>query len=90
MPTLRLFGGRLMPFSESNTTTSSMMIRPELGSSRPARQRMVLVLPQPDWPRRTRASPSPMSRLRFSMATKSPYLSCKFWMLIFMTRPCEC
>ena len=40
------------------TQRSPIQISPALGSSRPATMRMVVVLPQPDGPSRTRNSPS--------------------------------
>lgn len=72
MPTLRLFGATLMPRSLSKTTVSPMTIRPPVGVSRPATQRMVEVLPQPDLPSRTSDSPFSMSMLRLSTAVASP------------------
>ena len=48
----RLFGGRLMPFSESKTGVPSMRMRPLVGVSSPAIMRRVVVLPQPEGPSR--------------------------------------
>src|SRR5260370_26559680 len=54
------------------------MIRPEVGSSRPAIIRRVVVLPQPDGPRRQKNSPLATVKLESSTATKSPKALCRF------------
>ena len=51
------------------TTSSPIVIVPEVSSSRPAMQRSVVVLPQPDGPSMTNSSPSPISRSSSSTAT---------------------
>src|SRR6186997_303441 len=48
-------------------------MRPAVGSTRPATIRSVVVLPQPDGPRRVRSSPSAMSRDTSSTAVVVPY-----------------
>src|SRR6266496_1454704 len=49
-----------------------MRTSPSLGRSRPAIRRSSVVLPQPDGPRRTRYSPSPVTRSMPLTATVSP------------------
>ena len=66
MPMFRLSGDRLTRRSASNTVVGPKVIWPALGVSRPARQRNVVVLPQPLGPRRTRNSPSSISRAKSS------------------------
>ena len=51
MFTLRLFGGSLA------TSTPSSMMRPEVGSSKPATSRSVVVFPHPEGPRSEKNSP---------------------------------
>src|SRR6266508_3794521 len=68
MPMLRLSGGRLSLDVESNTLRPPNELHPELGVSKPARHRSVVVLPQPLGPRRTTNSPSSISRSRSSIA----------------------
>jgi hypothetical protein len=48
MPMPRSAGGTKIPFSVSHTVSSAMTILPASGRSSPARQRSVVVLPQPD------------------------------------------
>ena len=50
MPMPRSLGGTKMPLSVSHTVSSAMTMRPASGRSSPARQRSVVVLPQPDGP----------------------------------------
>src|ERR1043165_3400194 len=64
MPRLR--GGR------SFTTRLPMTISPEVGCSRPAIMRSIVVLPQPEGPRKTTNSPSRISRSMPSTAATSP------------------
>src|SRR6478735_7991610 len=47
-------------------------MRPEVGSSRPAIMRKVVVLPQPDGPSRQKKAPSGMVKLDSLTATNSP------------------
>src|SRR6476661_7998580 len=47
-------------------------MRPEVGASKPPIIRSVVVLPQPDGPRRLKNSPSTTSRSMWSTATASP------------------
>jgi hypothetical protein len=47
-------------------------MRPEVGNSRPAIIRRVVVLPQPDSPIRQKNSPSSIVKLEFCTATKCP------------------
>src|SRR5512141_1511677 len=58
----------------SLTTTPPIRISPEVGSSRPAIMRSRVVLPEPEGPRRTRNSPSRLSRLTFLTAAACPAL----------------
>jgi hypothetical protein len=44
------------------TITPPIQISPDVGSSRPAIMRSRVVFPEPDGPRRTRNSPSRLSR----------------------------
>ena len=62
MPMLRLSGERLIRAARSKTVSPPNEIVPAVGSSRPARQRSVVVLPQPLGPSSTRNSPSWTSR----------------------------
>ena len=50
MPMLRRCSGTEMPRSLSNSGRPSTVMRPVSGVSRPAMQRKVVVLPQPDGP----------------------------------------
>src|ERR1051325_9583416 len=52
------------------TSRLPIQISPSVISSRPAIMRMVVVLPQPDGPSKTRNSWSAMSRLKLSTPTK--------------------
>src|SRR6266571_3664706 len=54
------------------TSRSPKRTVPPLGVSRPATQRSVVVLPQPDGPRRETNSPSATSRSTWYTATTSP------------------
>src|SRR5262245_49969243 len=58
----------------SLTTTPPIRISPEVGSSRPAIIRSSVVLPEPEGPRRTRNSPSRLSRFTFLTAAACPAL----------------
>src|SRR5690349_2553726 len=50
----------------------AMRISPEVGGSKPAIIRSVVVLPEPEAPSRVRNSPAAMSSVRSSTAAKSP------------------
>src|SRR6266542_925796 len=68
MPMLRLFGGRFAFARRSSTVWPPSEIRPSSGVSNPARQRRVVVLPQPLGPSRTTNSPEAISSDRSSTA----------------------
>src|ERR1700694_3874546 len=68
MPTSRSRGGTRMPRSGEDTTLPAMLISPDVGCSRPATQRKVVVLPQPEGPSRTTISPAGTAKLSPSMA----------------------
>src|SRR5919112_2227480 len=53
-------------------SVSPISTRPAVGSSRPAAIRRLVVLPQPDGPRRAKNEPCGTVRSRSSTATKSP------------------
>src|SRR5690349_19576965 len=61
-----------------------MVIRPPLGCSRPAMQRIVLVLPQPDWPSRTSDSPSAICRSSSFTTVLPLYCRLRFSRVIFI------
>ena len=63
MPMLRWFGGRLV------MSLPSIVIEPEVGCSKPAIMRSVVVLPQPLGPRNDTNSPLSTSRSKPSTAT---------------------
>src|SRR4249920_2104163 len=54
------------------TSSPPRMILPEVGSSRPAIMRSVVVLPQPDGPSMTKNSPSATVKFESRTATNSP------------------
>src|SRR6184192_1424343 len=68
MPMSRSRGGTSMPRAGDDTRCPAMLISPEVGCSRPATQRKVVVLPQPEGPRRTTISPAGTAKLTPSMA----------------------
>src|ERR1700676_1645726 len=68
MPRSRSRGGTRMPRSGEDTTRPAMLISPDVGCSRPATQRKVVVLPQPEGPSRTTISPAGTAKLTPSMA----------------------
>src|SRR5213593_2379977 len=68
MPRLRSRGGTRMPRAGDDTRRPAMLISPELGCSRPATQRKVVVLPQPEGPSRTTISPAGTAKLTPSIA----------------------
>src|SRR6516165_2761852 len=72
---LRSRGGNMMPCAGDDTTRPDMLMVPAVGSSRPATQRKVVVLPQPDGPSRTTISPAGTAKLTPSMAGR-PTANC--------------
>src|SRR5713226_10642742 len=60
---------------KSLTRRPPMRISPEVGSSRPAIIRSRVVLPEPEGPRRTRNSPSRLSRSTLATAPTFPRLN---------------
>src|ERR1700746_3033512 len=75
MPRSRERGGTRMPRAGDDTTLPPMAISPPVGCSRPATQRSVVVLPQPDGPSRTTISPAGTAKLTPSMAGR-PTANC--------------
>src|SRR6266851_3726634 len=59
----------------SLTTLPPMRISPEVGVSRPAIMRKRVVLPEPEGPRKTRNSPSRVSRFTLLTAPSCPSLN---------------
>src|SRR5262249_10380116 len=72
MPRSRERGGPMMPRSGDDTTLPPIAISPPVGCSRPATQRKVVVLPQPEGPSRTTISPAGTSKLTPSTAALAP------------------
>src|SRR5829696_7535885 len=72
IPMLRRRGGTRMPCSGADTVTPPIKISPEVGSSSPAMQRSVVVLPQPDGPSRTTISPAATRKPTSSTAGRPP------------------
>ena len=72
MPMSRSRGLTIRPRSGSDTTRPPIEMRPPVGCSRPATQRKVVVLPQPDGPSSTRNSPSSTESDTSRTAWKSP------------------
>src|ERR1700732_2713584 len=68
MPSSRKRGGTRIPRSGDDTTLPAMLISPDVGCSRPATQRKVVVLPQPEGPSRTTISPAGTAKLTPSIA----------------------
>src|ERR1700704_2424592 len=68
MPMLRRRDGTLTPRSGAETTSGPIEIVPAVGCSRPAMQRSVVVLPQPEGPSSTTISPAAMRKLTSSTA----------------------
>ena len=68
MPMSRSRGLTSTPRSGSETTRSPIEMRPPVGCSRPATQRKVVVLPQPEGPSSTTISPAGTSKLTPSTA----------------------
>src|ERR1700733_3990249 len=75
MPRSRKRGGSRMPRAGDDTTFPPMLISPEVGCSRPATQRKVVVLPQPDGPSSTTISPAGTAKLTPSTAGR-PIANC--------------
>src|SRR4051812_27154919 len=68
MPRSRCRGATAMPRAGSDTTRPAMLIAPSVGCSRPATQRSVVVLPQPEGPSSTTISPAATVKLTSSTA----------------------
>src|ERR1041384_5116161 len=68
MPRSRRRGGTRTPRSGDETTLPAMLISPDVGCSKPATQRKVVVLPQPEGPSRTTISPAGTWKLTRSTA----------------------
>src|SRR3954453_1567703 len=75
MPSSRERGGTRIPRSGEDTTRPAMVVSPDVGCSRPATQRKVVVLPQPDGPSRTTISPDGTEKLTPSTAGR-PIANC--------------
>src|SRR3984885_5337555 len=75
MPRSRKRGGSRMPRAGDDTTFPPMLISPEVGCSRPATQRNVVVLPQPEGPSSTTISPAGTAKLTPSTAGR-PIANC--------------
>src|ERR1700726_451568 len=75
MPSSRERGGTRMPRAGDDTTLPPMLISPEVGCSRPATQRSVVVLPQPEGPSSTTISPAGTAKLTPSIAGR-PIANC--------------
>src|SRR5438128_4447536 len=68
MPTLRSRGGTSTPCAGAETSAPPMRISPALGCSRPATQRSVVVLPQPEGPSSATISPAATENVTSSTA----------------------
>src|ERR1700722_19636007 len=75
MPRSRKRGGSRMPCAGDDTIFPPILISPEVGCSRPATQRKVVVLPQPDGPSSTTISPAGTAKLTPSTAGR-PIANC--------------
>src|SRR5246127_5894280 len=75
MPRSRERGGTSTPCAGDDTTLPPIDIRPSVGCSRPATQRKVVVLPQPDGPSSTTISPAGTAKLTPSIAGR-PIANC--------------
>src|ERR1700756_1762931 len=71
MPKLRLLGATKIFFAAENMSLPATSISPALGRSRPAIERSVVVLPQPDGPSRVKSLPSGTSKLTSCAARTS-------------------
>src|SRR3981189_2593650 len=68
MPRSRCRGATEMPRDGADTTLPAMLMEPAVGCSRPATQRSVVVLPQPEGPSSTTISPAGTLKLTPSTA----------------------
>src|SRR5262249_37815685 len=75
MPRSRERGGTRMPRAGEDTTFPPIVISPPVGCSRPATQRSVVVLPQPEGPSSTTISPAGTEKLTPSIAGR-PIANC--------------
>src|ERR1700704_6093428 len=75
MPSSRERGGTRMPRAGDDTSLPPILISPPVGCSRPATQRSVVVLPQPDGPSSTTISPAGTAKLTPSIAGR-PIANC--------------
>src|SRR5215468_6576451 len=75
MPRSRSRGGTRMPRPGDDTTLPPIAISPPVGCSRPATQRNVVVLPQPEGPSSTTISPAGTEKLTPSTAGR-PTANC--------------
>src|SRR5436189_2233405 len=75
MPMLRERGGTWTPSAGADTTRPPILTRPAVGCSRPAMQRSVVVLPQPEGPSSTTISPAGTWKLTPSTAGR-PMANC--------------
>src|SRR5476651_2726322 len=75
MPRSRDRGGTMMPRAGDDTILPPILISPSVGCSRPATQRSVVVLPQPDGPSSTTISPAGTAKLTPSIAGR-PIANC--------------
>src|SRR5882757_9954857 len=75
MPSSRERGGTRMPRAGDDTSLPPILISPPVGCSRPATQRSVVVLPQPDGPSSTTISPAGTAKLTPSIAGR-PTANC--------------
>src|ERR1700753_1410696 len=75
MPRSRCRGGTSTPRSGDDTTRPPIAISPPVGCSRPATQRKVVVLPQPEGPSSTTISPAGTAKLTPSTAGR-PIANC--------------
>src|SRR6516165_10731035 len=75
MPRSRDRGGTRIPRAGEDTTLPPIAISPPVGCSRPATQRSVVVLPQPDGPSSTTISPAGTEKLTPSIAGR-PIANC--------------
>ena len=72
MPNWRFSGGKKIPRAATATGLPEMKISPLSGSSNPATNRNVVVLPQPDGPSSVKISPRSMEKLTPSTALTAP------------------
>src|ERR1700730_18780864 len=68
MPKLRLLGATKIRLADEYMTLPATSISPEVGRSRPAIERKVVVLPQPDGPSKVNSLPSGTSNETFCAA----------------------